>query len=67
MTRWPKKFTKEGVAILAATAWALIAYALLGGIRFSPEDQVLSFAPLSIAVLYSLVIRLKKNTKKTSE
>ena len=61
MISWLKKLPKDRLAILAGTAWALLGYALLGGIRFSPEDQVVSFGPLAIAILYFLFLRLKKN------
>ena len=61
MINWFKTLPKDRLAILAGTAWALIGYALLGGIRFSLEDQVLSFGPLAIAISYFLFLRIKKN------
>lgn len=64
MISWLKKLRKDQVAILAGSAWALIGYALLGGLRFSPEDQILSFGPLAIAISYSLVLRLQRKTKR---
>jgi len=64
MINWLKTLPKDRLAILATTAWALIGYALLGGIRFSIEDQVLSFGPLAIAIAYFLFLRTKKNPER---
>ena len=62
MISWLKKLPKDRFAIFAGTAWALIGYALLGGIRFSLEDKVLSFGPLAIAISYFLFLQIKEST-----
>ena len=60
MIGWSKKLPKERLAIFVAAIWAFIGYALLGGVRFSLPDQALSFGPLVVAIIYYLIIRMRR-------
>ena len=64
MINWLKTMFTERpaeLAILAAVAWAFAMYGYLSGYNFSRGDQAIAFAPLTITVIYFVLVHLRKD------